>query len=69
MCIRDSLAATLLLEMFKAADLSSSPYALSLDTTGATTLPLIERDPFLSGSPRPVLADGDWLGLQAICSG
>ncbi len=63
------LDATLLLEMFKAADLSSSPYALSLDPTGATTLPLIERDPFLSGSPRPVLADGDWLGLQAICSG
>ncbi|MBP9950889.1 MAG: hypothetical protein KBF27_03910 [Cypionkella sp.] len=57
-----------LLGSFKAADLSSSPYALSLDPTGASTLPLIEGDPFLGGSPRLALTDGDWLVLQAICS-
>ena len=59
---------SLLLARFKAAELSSSPYALSLDPTGAATLPLIEGDPFLGGSPRVALADGDWLVLQAICS-
>lgn len=56
-----------LLAAFTAADLSTSPYALALDPTGEATLPLIEADPFLAGSPRPILADGDWLNLQAIC--
>ena len=56
-----------LLARFAETDLSTSPYALALDPTGKATLPLIEADPFLAGSPRPILADGDWLNLQAIC--
>ncbi len=56
-----------LLASFTAADLSTSPYAFAVDPTGKTTLPLIEADPFLGGSPRPILSDGDWLNLQAIC--
>lgn len=61
------LAPETLLAAFAATDLSTSPYAFALDPTGETTLPLIEADPFLGGSPRPVLPDGDWLNLQAIC--
>lgn len=60
---------TSLLPDFKAAEVSSSAYALSLDATGAKTLPLIEGDPFLAGSPHPVLPDGNWLALQQICNG
>jgi len=56
-----------LLFRFRAAELSARAYAYALDPTGETVLPLIEADPFRSGSPRPVLADGDWISLQAIC--
>lgn len=57
-----------LLAAFAETRLSTSPYAFALDPTGETTLALIEADPFLGGSPRPVLADGDWLNLQSICA-
>lgn len=57
-----------LLERFRAADLPSSPYAYALDPSGETVLGLIEADPHPTGPPRPVLADGDWISLQAICS-
>ncbi|MGL6209684.1 MAG: hypothetical protein ACRC14_07645, partial [Paracoccaceae bacterium] len=57
-----------LLARFRAAEVSSRAYAYSRDPSGETTLPLIEADPFRDGSPRPVLADGDWISLQAICS-
>lgn len=57
----------ILLPMFRQADLSSRPYALALDLSGETVLPLIEGDPYPGGSPASVLRDGDWLRLQAIC--
>jgi hypothetical protein len=56
-----------LLARFEAAELSARPYALAVDVSGETVLPLIEADPYPQGSPRPVLSDGDWLRLQSIC--
>ena len=41
----------------------------ALDTTGERTLALIEADPFASTPPQPLMSDGDWLRLQAICGG
>lgn len=56
-----------LLARFAAADLPSTPYAYALDPSGETTLGLIEADPFRNAPPRPPMADGDWINLQAIC--
>ena len=56
----------MLLPAFEARGFSSTPYALSLDITGETTLPLIEADPYREGG-RPVLGDDDWVSLQGIC--
>ncbi|NCM97161.1 MAG: hypothetical protein GW948_07640 [Rhodobacterales bacterium] len=56
-----------LLKRFAAAELTSSPYAYALDPSGETTLGLIEADPFRAHPKRPVLVDGDWISLQAIC--
>ena len=57
-----------LLDRFRGAGLSSSRYAYALDPTGESVLGLIEADPWPKGPPRPVLADEDWLRLQAICT-
>ncbi|MDT8854252.1 hypothetical protein RNZ50_04205 [Paracoccaceae bacterium Fryx2] len=65
---REPLDAGLLLPRFEAAGVPSTPYAFALDPSGESVLPLIEADPFRSGAPRPVMADGDWVSLQAICS-
>lgn len=62
------LDATLLLPRFEAAGVPATPYAYALDPSGESVLPLIEADPFRTGAPRPVMADGDWVSLQAICS-
>ncbi|MDP3959958.1 MAG: hypothetical protein Q8Q26_07845 [Pseudorhodobacter sp.] len=59
---------TILLARFTAAGLASSRYAYAVDPSGETTLGLIEADPFRTDPPRPVLADGEWISLQAICS-
>jgi hypothetical protein len=57
---------TALLNLFSTAKISSSPFArVKAGTEGQG---LIAQDPFLAGSPYPVLTDGAWLGLQAICS-
>lgn len=53
----------------EAAGVPTTPYAFSVDPSGEDTLPLIEGDPFRAVPPRPVLADGDWVSLQGICSG
>ena len=45
---------------FAAADLSSAAFA---SATGA-----VFTDPFPAGSPRPVLADDEWISLQGICA-
>lgn len=57
-----------LLAAFAAAGLPSSPYAYALDKTGEATLGLIEADPFPKGTEKPVLSDGDWISLRAICA-
>jgi hypothetical protein len=62
-------AADLLLPVFAAAEIRSSPYAYALDITGETTLALIEADPYATDTSRPVLSDGDWVRLQGICGG
>jgi len=56
-----------LLARFAGAEVASSPYAYALDPSGETTLGLIEADPFRKATPPAVLADGDWISLQAIC--
>ncbi len=56
-----------LLAEFEAASLASSPYAYALDPTGESVLGLIEADPFRDRAPPPLLPDGDWISLQAIC--
>jgi hypothetical protein len=58
-----------LLARFEAAGVPSAPYAWARDPSGETTLTLIEADPFRSAAPRPLLADNDWVSLQAICGG
>jgi len=63
-----AVSAEVLLPRFAVADLSSTPYAFALDPTGESVLSLIEADPHRAGSPRPVLADADWISLQSICS-
>lgn len=62
-----ALADEPLLAAFQMAGISASPYAYAIDKSGESTLGLIEADPFSTGSAPPVLTDGDWLELQAIC--
>ena len=57
-----------LLKRFAAAGLPSTPFARAVDPTGETTLPLIEADPMAEGEITPLLSDGDWISLQAICA-
>ena len=57
---------TALLNLFAKAEISVSPFARTL--SGAEAQDLTAQDPFPTGSPYPVLADGAWLGLQEICS-
>lgn len=56
------------LAAFKAAKITAQPYAYALDSSGETTLPLIEADPFPNGSKPEVLSDTHWKALQAICT-
>ena len=59
-----------LLERFRAAGVAASPYAYAVDTTGETTLALIEADPFAATPPpEPILDDTAWVALQGICGG
>ena len=58
-----------LLKRFESAALRSAPYAYARDITGETVLPLIEADATRDGTTRPILADNNWLRLQAICGG
>ena len=56
-----------LLTSFLAANTRSTPYAYGIDTTGETTIELIEADPFAGTSATPLLTDGQWINLQSIC--
>lgn len=55
---------TALLDLFRATQVASTPYAYARDISGETTLALIEADP---GGAAPVLPDSDWVSLQGIC--
>lgn len=57
-----------LLDLFTAAQLPSTPYAYTIDITGETTLGLIEADPMQGRDVRQILTDGEWISLQGICS-
>lgn len=57
------------LAAFKAAKITTQPYAYALDGTGETTLSLIEADPFPNGSQPDVLSAQHWADLQGICGG
>ena len=62
------LAAEPLLAAFAQAGVPSTPYARALDPSGEAVLALIEADPFAKEAPRPLMPDGDWISLQAICA-
>lgn len=57
-----------LIARFVQAEVPLSPYAYALDITGASTLALIEADAVHITTTRDILDDGDWAGLQNICS-
>lgn len=56
-----------LLAAFAQASVPSTPYAYAVDPSGETVLGLIEADPFRGKAPPLLLADEDWVSLQAIC--
>jgi hypothetical protein len=58
-----------ILARFKAAGFSSSPLAYEIDTSGETTLALIESDPYRNTPHPPLLSDSSWVSLQSICGG
>lgn len=65
----EPVADATLLEGFAAWSVRSTPYAYARDITGKSVLHLIEADPFIATTPRPLLSDADWLRLQGICGG
>lgn len=56
-----------LLDVFDAAQIPSTPFAYALDITGESTVGLIEADPMQGRSIDPLLSDADWISLQGIC--
>ena len=56
---------TALLELFKSANLPSTPYAMTLEPSEATQA-LISGNP-VAGPYEPLLTDPQWLALQTIC--
>lgn len=66
---RPELVDEMVLSLFAQAEIPSSPYAYARDITGETVLSYIEADPMAGQSPKPVLADRDWVLLQNICGG
>ncbi len=65
----DPLPPVTVLSGFERMGLQTRAYALAVDPSGESTLPLIEGDPFPGGTEDPFLSDGDWLRLQGICQG
>ncbi|EAR50891.1 hypothetical protein OG2516_13501 [Oceanicola granulosus HTCC2516] len=59
--------AEVLVPLFAAAEIATSPYAYARDETGEETLELIEADPMAGRQPPLILSDADWIGLQGIC--
>jgi len=61
------ISADVLVPYFAQAELRTTPYARARDISGEATLDLIEADPMAGASSPPIMADRDWLQLQAIC--
>lgn len=61
------LTQEVLAQGFERLSVRAAPYAYAVDPTGERTLPLIEAGPFAATPAQPLLSDGDWLRLQAIC--
>lgn len=66
---RPDLVDEIALALFAQTEVPSTPYAFARDITGETVLSYIEADPMAGLSPKPVLADRDWVLLQNICGG
>ena len=59
-----------LIKAFAERGLTTEPYALSMDPTGASVLSLIEGNPVNNGTPaRALLTAEQWRALQQICAG
>lgn len=56
-----------LLARFAEAKVTATPYALSLPADVPARAVLQAEDPMPPAEARPVIADADWLALQAIC--
>jgi hypothetical protein len=56
-----------LLALFESAQFSPKAYAQGLNGASELSAALIAGDPFAGLSARPVLDDGNWVSLQAIC--
>lgn len=54
-------------QAFETAEISLRSYAYAVDITGESVVSLIEADRLKGQDTRPVMADNDWLRLQAIC--
>ncbi len=57
-----------LLARFAATNIPASPYAYAVDTSGETTLALIEADPVPGSDAVSPLSDDAWISLLGICS-
>lgn len=57
----------ILLDLFAAGQIPSTPYAYAVDITGESTIALIEADPVPAARVSPLLNDTDWISLQGIC--
>lgn len=62
-----SLPQDRLLARFAAAGLPVQPYADAVLVEGPARTTLIESDPVVGTTTAPLMSDGDWLNLQAIC--
>ena len=58
-----------LLARFAAAAVPVAPYATAVLADGPAQTALIAGDPVAGTTPAPLMSDGDWLNLQAICDG
>ena len=66
---RPELASEPLIERFRSAGVSTTPYAYHIDPSGESVLALIEADPYRSTTAKPVLTEAEWTRLQSICAG
>lgn len=58
-----------LLNRLSGAGVPVAPYALAVLPDGPAREALIAADPLTGSSVAPLMSDGDWLSLQAICEG